>query len=309
MMITEWKKRSIRAKEVERIIRISGNKRKFKEMSEEEFQKQMEEAEKNYEKPFPNPEKIIRRNVEEFYINDKMQTFVWGNEDANHIILYFHGGAYVYPPMLLHFKAVDNIAKKTGARVYFPIYPRIPAYHFKDVYPLVDKLYSDILKTAPPESVTLMGDSAGGGIALGFALWLKDFDLPQPKNIILISPWLDVTMSNKSMEKYEKKDPLLAVWGLRKMGQIWAGGKDDRIMPYVSPIYGDHEGLGKITMLVGTRELFYPEVMRFSKLLHQQKIDYNLLIAHKMNHAFPVMPIPEGRRSQNFIADIINEKI
>ncbi len=311
-MFQEWKKRSIRAKEVERIIWFSGQKKLFREMSETEFQKQMSDAQKINDKPFGNPEKIIRRHIEERYI-DTMQTFVWGGDNDNtkkdnKTIIYLHGGAYVYQPMILHFKAADHIAKSTNSRVYFPIYPKLPKYRFNDTYPLIDQLYSEILQTTAPENITMIGDSAGGGIALGFALWLKEFDLPQPKNIVLLSPWLDVTMCNKSLYKYDKKDPLLSPWGLRRMGSMWAGGEDGMLLPYVSPIYGDCKGTAKITMLVGTHELFYPEVIRFHKQLNKQKIEHNLIIAHKLNHDFAVMPIPEGRRSQRIISDIINGK-
>ncbi len=307
-MVEEWKKRSIRGKEVERLIWLSGQKRLFKPMTDEEFHKQMENARAASQKPVDNPDKFLRRYIKEMYI-ENMQTFVWGNKSPDcHTIIYFHGGAYVYQPMMLHFKAVDNIARATNAKVYFPIYPKTPEYNFRDVFPLIDRLYAEVLKTTRPENITLMGDSAGGGIVLGFALWLKDFALPQPKNLILLSPWLDVTMSNKALEKYDKKDPLLSPWGLKKMGRLWADGSNNMILPYISPIYGDHSGLGKITIFVGTHEIFYPEMMRFHKILGKQKIDHNLIIAHKLNHVFPIVPIPEGRRSQKWIENIINDQ-
>lgn len=58
-----------------------------------------------------------------------------------------------------------------------------------------------------------MGDSAGGGLALGLALALKTENITQPKDIILLSPWLDVTLSNEDIPKYESSDPILSAWG------------------------------------------------------------------------------------------------
>ena len=49
-------------------------------------------------------------------------------------------------------------------------------------------------------------------------------------------------------------------------------------------------------------------MMRFHKILGKQKIDHNLIIAHKLNHVFPIVPIPEGRRSQKWIENIINDQ-
>ena len=305
-MFEEWKKRSVMGKEAERIIWLSKRKKIFKEMTDKDFERQMKNAARTSDKPFENPEIIIRRHISEEYI-DTMQTFIWGNDSENSkVIIYLHGGAYAYQPVLLHFTAVDDIARKTNSKVYFPIYPKIPKYCFRDVYPLIDRLYGEVLKVTEPQNITIMGDSAGGGLALGFINWLADFNLPMPKNLILLSPWLDVTMSNKLMEKYEKKDPLLSIWGLERMGRLWAGGESDLMSPYVSPIYGINEYSVNITLFVGTHELFYPEIIRFHRQLAKQKTEHNLIIAHKLNHVFPIMPIPEGRRSKNIISEIIN---
>ncbi len=304
-MTEEWKKRSLMGKEAERLIWLSGKKKNFMEMSDENFDKMVKALETESDKPFPSPEKFLRKKLEEVYL-DEMQMFVWNaSTDCDRVILYLHGGAYLYQPMILHFKMVDTIAKAVNAKVYFPIYPKAPKHTYNETYALLDKLYGEILKTTPPEKITIMGDSAGGGLALGLAQWLRDFDVPQPKDIVLLSPWIDANMSNKHLHKYDKKDPLLSVWGLKRMGQLWTGKSNDLFTPMVSPIYGDMTDLGKLSIFVGTHELFYPEMTRFDKILDGLGIEHNLIIGHKLNHVFPVMPIPEARKAQKRIAEII----
>lgn len=80
-----------------------------------------------------------------------------------------------------------------------------------------------------------MGDSAGGGLALGLAHALHNESVPQPKQLVLLSPWLDVTMSHPEIPKYEDADPILSSWGLKRVGELWAYSADNTNHIYVSP--------------------------------------------------------------------------
>ncbi len=300
-----WKKRSLSAKQVERILWLYRGKRTFEEKTDEDFNNMMSDLSEKSDKPCDCPDRLIRRKVETEYI-DTMQTFVWGKERQGGVILYLHGGAYAFQPTISHYHAVEAIASAADCRVYFPIYPKIPKYTFKDCYPLLDRLYSKILEENPDSDITIMGDSAGGGLALGFSMWLRDFNLPLPKNIILLSPWLDVTMSGKNLNKYEKRDPMLSAWGLKKMGFLWADSDpDSTILPYVSPMYGDFSGLPGITLFIGTHDILFPQSVRFSRIMEQRGKSYDAYIGNKLNHVFAVYPIPEARRTQKIISEII----
>ena len=93
-----------------------------------------------------------------------------------------------------------------------------------------------------------MGDSAGGGLALGLAEALRDEGDTLPEELILISPWVDLTMSNPDMKDYVKHDPMLGIDGLRRMGEVWANGLE-LTDPKVSPIFGDLSGLPPVTII------------------------------------------------------------
>jgi acetyl esterase/lipase len=94
-----------------------------------------------------------------------------------------------------------------------------------------------------------MGDSAGGGFALALAQALLEKELPQPGNIILISPWLDITMTNPEIPAFEEKDPMLAVYGLAEIGKVYAGNTDPGHY-MLSPINGPVVGLAPITLFM-----------------------------------------------------------
>lgn len=150
-----------------------------------------------------------------------------------------------------------------------------------------------------------MGDSAGGNISLGLAHYVNMHDLPQPKDIILLSPCVDMVLDNPVIFDYETRDPMLAVEGYDVIRRIWAADKSLHD-PLISPIYGNFNGLGKISIFIGTHEGLFPDNMRLDKLLTDQRIEHHTYVYPKMNHVFVLYPIPEARDAQRKIINIIN---
>jgi acetyl esterase/lipase len=151
-----------------------------------------------------------------------------------------------------------------------------------------------------------MGDSAGGGLALALSQLLLKEGISQPGNIILLSPWLDVTLNNPKIAALKKFDPMLNLKLLIEAGKTYAG--DTPTSNYlVSPINGPIQGLGKISIFIGTHELFLPDARKFKARAKREKVDINYFEYPKMNHVFPVLPIPEARLAMKQIIDIIKK--
>ena len=152
-----------------------------------------------------------------------------------------------------------------------------------------------------------MGDSSGGCLALGFTLFLKEKYHPLPNKFILLAPWVDLTMSNPDIPKYECVDPhnsrgLASVWSV-----AWSGGSDLRNYK-LSPIYGDLRGLPPVAQYVGTRDLLYPDCVLLYKNLLQCGVDSKFVVGNGLNHVYPLYPIPEGRLAIAQIADDIMKR-
>jgi acetyl esterase/lipase len=110
---------------------------------------------------------------------------------------------------------------------------------------MVIPLYKEIILHAGANNTIVMGDSAGGGFALALAQRMKYEDVLQPDKIILLSPWLDITLMNPDIKKIDPFDPFLGVPGLQKAGSASAGDSElDNFM--LSPINGSMEQLGQI---------------------------------------------------------------
>lgn len=219
-------------------------------------------------------------------------------------ILYLPGGGYVEQPLMWHWRFLYNLSQKLNGTITVPIYPKAPNHQYDEVFEKVLPIYKDLLTKTSPENIVIMGDSAGGGLSLALSQMLLKEGLPQPGNIVLLSPWLDITLSHPEIESMKKNEPMLNLKLLIESGKTYAGDTD-RSNYLLSPINGPLKGLGKITLFIGTHEFFLPDARKFKKLAEKEKIDINYFEYPKMNHVFPVLPIPEAKRAMQQIVDIL----
>lgn len=247
---------------------------------------------------------IVDSDLESWFI-DGMKVYRMSpeNEGRKKCVLYLHGGGYINQPSLFHWWFLDRLVQETGTEFFVPIYPKAPGYSYRAAYSRMMKVYDGLVHKGYRE-ISLMGDSAGGGLAFGFAQMLRNENMQQPKEIILLSPWLDISLGHKDIRKYEKKDPMLNVDNLRKIGGMWAGGSPPGSYQ-LSPMYGSFEGLGRISIFIGTREICFPDAAKLSHILNSEGIEHNYFEYNWMNHNFPLYPIKEGAASRAQIAELI----
>lgn len=211
-------------------------------------------------------------------------------------VLFLHGGAYVSPIKGLHWDFLNRLMAIDPCTVTAPLYGLAPNYNYKNAYRLLDEVYRDMLKTCAAENIIVMGDSSGGGLALGFAQVLRDSGLPQPAGLVLMSPWLDIRLTHPDIAAIEPRDPILAVPGNREAGRMWAAGADPSL-PMLSPVNGSVEGLAPICVLMGSDDILMPD----ARLLRDKAraVDQPLLYLEyeSMFHIWMLSPFPEGRRA------------
>lgn len=270
-------------------------------VSDDEVADEFQEITEDGEELFAVKSSVFRGDVCVDAHND--MPFLVLNSDAEYdrVIFYIHGGYYVYQMGSEQMTTMDRLAKKTDALIIMPLYHLAPFHTVEDGYETMMSLYERICRENEGKKIVLMGDSAGGGFALALAEGLRAQGLPQPEELILMSPWVDVTMSNPDMTNCT--DPMLTVTMGQMSGEAWAGNlpMDDW---HVSPINGDLTDLGNVTIFVGTRELFYPDnVLLYNKLRGNGNV--TLHVGKGLNHVYPVYPTLEGRIAVEQIVDII----
>lgn len=102
---------------------------------------------------------------------------------------------------------MDKLAYETLHEIVLPIYPKAPEFTYRETHEAIEQAYRRLLKETEPENIVIMGDASGGNMALSFAQKLMEQEeLPLPGKLYLISPWLDISLSNPEItEQVQKK--------------------------------------------------------------------------------------------------------
>lgn len=219
-------------------------------------------------------------------------------------VLFIHGGAYCGPMSDVYWDLVGRIGDRTGARFVVPLYPLAPEHDWKPAYSMLAHLYDRLAAEVPASSITIAGDSAGGGLTLGFAEALRDANKPLPARIVLLSPWLNLLEDNPAQQALEGRDSALSRPALVWAAKRWAGGTplED---PHISPVLGSLEGLPPILLFSGTRDLLNADARELVERARARNVALTYVEAPNMIHDWVVLPIPEAFAAQEKAAGFI----
>lgn len=266
----------------------------------------LSQAEAN-EKLVDVPEILAFKTSVESIDIEGTQTFLLNRRDRNdRAVIYLHGGNFVRRPTVNQWKFADTIARRTRAEIFLPMYPLAPVHSHVEAHAAIEAIYRRVVDEYGARNITLIGDGAGAGLAVSFAQRLQDMGLEQPSHLILVSPWVDITLGNPRVDEFEAQDPILASYGLRKIGVLWARGIEDTD-PLVSPINGEVRNLRNVMVFAGSRELFFPDAKLLYDRIAATGIHAEFHEGRGLNHNFPLFPTPEATHALEAIVNAVTE--
>ncbi len=241
-------------------------------------------------------------------------------------VVYAHGGGWAGEIAAPHWYLIAQIAAQARTAVTVPIYPLSPFATAADVVPRFAELAAGRLAAGPladgelvageldcgdrpndgpvddDEPACLVGDSAGGQIALSAALLARDRHGVRLPRTVLIAPALDLGLTHPGIEEVAPHDPWLAVEGARVLANYWRGDLplED---PLVSPIFGDLTELGPLTVFIGTRDILLPDAHLLTDKARAVGVDVTLHEEPGVVHVHPLTPTPEGRAARRLIVE------
>ena len=228
-----------------------------------------------------------------------------GNE--NRVVLQIHGGGYVLPLDDGH----RNFGMKLGilsnaSQTYFIDYRIAPENPYPAALEDAVKAYQLLLtRNIPAENIIVFGDSAGGNLALALSLYLKEKNLPQPKALILISPWTTM-QNNLPSRRYNADKDLILGKGTALYDAVktpaYAKGYSVK-NPMLSPIYADLKNLPPMLIQAGGYELFLDECLELAKKAAADNVKVTLTIYPEMSHDFALL-LPELQDSLDSFKEI-----
>ena len=274
---------------------------KITRRKDQHFNKRVDKFLKGGEKDWVMPKSISKDVIEENYNGMKVY-YVNKNTNYKNVLFYIHGGYYLHQPLKFHVKMLKRILKDGNTMLVFPLYPKAPWHTVEDSFDNMVSLYKKIKEENKDKKIILSGDSAGGGYSLALAESLDE----QPNELILLSPWVDISMKNEEAKEYIKVDPMLSMEKAIYAGNAWKGNYDENDY-HVSPINGDLSKLKNVTIFVGTHEFFYPDNTLLYNKLKDKDICVTLYVGDMLNHVYPAFPCREGHKAVKQIIEIINK--
>ncbi|MBF6066065.1 alpha/beta hydrolase [Nocardia terpenica] len=215
-------------------------------------------------------------------------------------VVYCHGGGWVNEVARQHWALAAEIAVGAGTTVSLPIYPLIPFGTADQVIPA----FADLVRANRAEygEVCLAGDSAGGQIALSTAVVLRDEQQPKLPRTVLISPALDLSLSNPEIPTVQREDPWLGRPGGLVLGEQWRGPLPITD-PRASPLFADLTDLGPLTVFCGTRDILVPDTRLLVEKARAAGVEVDYHEAAGLVHVYPLTPTPEARAARTVIID------
>jgi monoterpene epsilon-lactone hydrolase len=182
-------------------------------------------------------------------------------------VLYLHGGGYCTGSPATHRAVTGHLAAACRARVFAADYRLAPEHPFPAAVDDAVAAWRGLVdEGTAPRDLVIAGDSAGGGLAVATSLRLRELSLPQPRALVLFSPFVDLTLSAVGTEP--PGEVMLTRPWLRQCAEAYLGGQDAR-EPLVSPVLADLHGLPPTLIQVGSDELLLGDARRLHDRLRQ----------------------------------------
>ncbi|SDA35858.1 alpha/beta hydrolase [Sphingomonas sp. NFR15] len=204
-------------------------------------------------------------------------------------ILYLHGGAYVVGSAQAYRNFVGQIALRAKADAFIPAYGLAPERPFPAAVEDAEAAYRGLV-AAGISRIAIVGDSAGGGLALVTAARMTDAarnrSVPKPVAAAVISPWADLALTGESMTARSGHDPLLTHGALEQARITYLGNNDPKDAR-ASPLYGDLSSLPPVMLHVGEDEILLDDARRMAASILAAGSTADLHVWQGMVHVFP----------------------
>ena len=204
------------------------------------------------------------------------------------VLLYFHGGGYVFGSMRSHGELIGALARAAGARTFAVDYRLGPEHPAPAAAEDAIAAYHYVLRQGvPPGRIAVAGDSAGGTIVLNALVALRDAGVPLPAAGVAISPWVDLACSGASFETNAAFDFVGREHCLLAAAS-YLNGLDPR-RPDISPLFARASGLPPLLIQAGDAEVLVDQIRAFASRAQAAGVDVRLSVYADMVHVWHLM--------------------
>ena len=236
-----------------------------------------------------------------------------GNLTSNAIVIYIHGGGFRLGSIDSHLKLMSDIACATGCRVLGFNYRLMPEHMFPAALEDTLTIYRWLLSQEhAPDNIIIAGDSVGGGLAASLTQKTRQLgDVPMPGGLVLLSPWLDMTVSGDSYESRSESDPVHQKAMLQHLAKLYSGDSEELRNPLLSPLFGNLINLPSTLIQFGDCEVGLDDGVSYAERAQALGTKVELEIWPDMIHVFQMFAdeLEPAREAISKIAEFINDTV
>lgn len=226
-------------------------------------------------------------------------------------VLYLHGGGYIAGSPRNYHNLAARLASGLQADVWLPAYRLAPEHPYPAALEDAVHCYERMLSYGyAPQQITIMGDSAGGGLTLATLLALRDQGYPRPRCAIAMSPYADLTCSARSHHENDAHDPMLSAAMLRGAPHAYAQNGEDKRHPYISPAFGDYHDICPLLLTVCEHECLRDDAYAVAAKARAANVQVEFIARPHLMHVWPIfVPLmPEARQDVKRFINFIRQQ-
>lgn len=230
-----------------------------------------------------------------------------GTTGEHSVVYYLHGGGYISGSAKTNRPVTIPLARRLKRRVFALDYRLAPEHRFPAAVDDAVAGYRGLVSTGvDPRSISVAGDSAGGGLALALVMALRDAGEPLPGCVVCLSPWTDMSGRGESIVANSERDPMFCAEDIGAYANVYLGGRTPET-PLASPVFGDFAGLPPLYIEVGDGEVLRDDARRVHDKAVVAGVASELRVVRGVPHGwqFGAPFVPEARESLAEISQFI----
>jgi salicylate hydroxylase len=212
------------------------------------------------------------------------------------IVLHLHGGGFAFGSAECSVEYAERLARSVGGCCLALDYRLAPEHPFPAAIEDAVEAYRHLISMGyKPDNIFFSGESAGGGLAVSAAIAVRDEGFPTPAGLLLLSPFVDCSLSSESIRKLEGKDPIIDRDILTYMATSYFQ-KHSPSDPRISPVYADLSKLPRMLIQAAQAEVLVDDAKRLASTAEKAGTPVTLQLYPERLHIFSLFPFLDSSK-------------
>ncbi len=228
------------------------------------------------------------------------------------VLLYLHGGGFIACSPETHRPLVCSLVRRVAGTAYVPAYRLAPEHPFPAALDDARAAYEHVVHGCgvDPARLVVVGDSAGGGLALALTLRLRDEGAPLPAAVVAFCPWTDLAATGRSLDENSERCAMFAGETIRRAAQFYVGDADPT-NPRLSPLYGDYAGFPPLLVHASDDEVLRDDGIRVAERARAAGATVEMRLWRRVPHVwqFFAAVLPEARESLSAATRFVSQHV